>query len=82
MKTYRNAISGQMEDAFKEFQNSTSVSSRNHKKTSDGNDMFEAHWINMKRNFKSGDALERHRGENPSCPTFAELYETRAILKS
>jgi hypothetical protein len=77
--TLLQPISGQMEDTFKEFQNSVSVLSteepqenkrwKRYVRRTVEQDMHEKEFQEWR------EALERHRKENPSCPTFEELYE-------
>ena len=72
-------ISGQMGDAFKEFQKSVSVSSTEELQESSRWKRYVRHTLDQEVHEKEfqewKDSFEKHRRENPSCPTFEELNE-------
>jgi hypothetical protein len=78
-------ISGQMEDAFKEFQNSVSVLSTEEPQENKRCKRYVRRTLDQEAHEKEfqewREALEKHRGENPSCPTFVELYESSGAKK-
>jgi hypothetical protein len=83
--TLLQPISGQMEDAFKEFQNSITVLSTEEPQENKRWKRYIRRALDQavhEKEFQEWkDALERHRKENPSCPTFEELYERNGSKK-
>jgi hypothetical protein len=73
-------ISGQMKDSFKEFQNSVSVSSTEEPQENKRWKRYVRRTLDQEVHEKEfqewREVLERHRKENPTCPTFEELYES------
>ena len=78
-------ISGQMGDAFKEFQKSVSVSSTEELQERSPWKRYVRHTLDQEVHEKEfqewKDSFEKHRRENPSCPTFEELHERAGVKK-
>jgi hypothetical protein len=83
--TLLQPISEQMEEAFNEFQNSITVLSTEEPQENKRWKRYARRTLDQEVHEKEfqewREALERHRGENPSCPTFVELYESSGAKK-
>jgi hypothetical protein len=83
--TLLQPISGQMEDSFKEFQNSITVLSTEEPQENKRWKRYVRRTLDQdvhEKEFQEWrEALERHRKEDPACPTFEELYERNGSKK-